>query len=156
MERDPVAREPAFRALLDFGQGTSVSYLFLKKKFISQVHAISCQWFSSAPLDNYFYSEQIASSRTFCAYEQVCLKSPIIVLLFSLPRCCHTLKISFDMIDFYNQLKNCDIKATLSFFPLKLLSKAWWFCLTLSYVQGGWKHYKEKFTVMKKKSRIYI
>ena len=56
------------------------------------------------------------------------------------------------MIDFYNQLKNCDIKATLSFFPLKLLLKAWWFfCLTLSYVQGGWKHYKEKFTVMKKK-----
>ena len=54
------------------------------------------------------------------------------------------------MIDFYNQLKNCDIKASLSFFPLKLLSKAWWFCLTLSYVQGGWKHYKEKFTVMKK------
>ena len=114
------------------------------------MHAIGCQWFSSAPLDNYFYSEQIASSRTFCVYAQVCLKSPIIVLL-SLPRCCHTLKISFDMIDFYNQLKNCDIKASLSFFPLKLLSKAWWFCLTLSYVQGGWKHYKEKFTVMKKK-----
>ena len=54
------------------------------------------------------------------------------------------------MIDFYNQLKNCDIKVSLSFFPLKLLLKAWWFCLTLSYVQGGWKHYKEKFTVMKK------
>lgn len=36
-----------------------------------QVHAIGCQWFSSAPLDNYFYSEQIASSRTFCVYEQV-------------------------------------------------------------------------------------
>ena len=96
-----------------------------------------------------FYSKQIASSRTFCVYKQVCLKSPIIVL-FSLPRCCHTLIISFDMIDFYNQLKNCDIKASLSFFPLKLLLKAWWFCLTLSYVQGGWKHYKEKFTVMKK------
>ncbi|XP_075657318.1 putative UDP-3-O-acyl-N-acetylglucosamine deacetylase 1, mitochondrial isoform X3 [Castanea sativa] len=62
-----------------------------------QVHAIGCQWFSSAPLDNYFYSKQIASSRTFCVYEQ-----------------------------------------------------AWWFCLTLSYVQGGWKHYKEKFTVMEK------
>ncbi|KAL4637938.1 hypothetical protein ACB092_03G114500 [Castanea dentata] len=36
-----------------------------------QVHAIGCQWFSSAPLDNYFYSKQIASSRTFCIYEQV-------------------------------------------------------------------------------------
>ncbi|KAK7848300.1 putative udp-3-o-acyl-n-acetylglucosamine deacetylase 5 [Quercus suber] len=36
-----------------------------------EVHAIGCQWFSSAPLDNYFYSEQIASSRTFCVYEQV-------------------------------------------------------------------------------------
>lgn len=23
-------------------------------------------------------------------------------------------------------------------------------CLTLSYVQGGWKHSKERFTVMKK------
>jgi len=55
MEKDPVAREPAFRALLDFGQGTSVSYLFKKqKKIISQVHAIGCQWFSSAPLHNYF------------------------------------------------------------------------------------------------------
>ena len=116
-----MAREPAFRALLDFGQGTSVSYLFKKKKkIISQVHAIGCQWFSSAPLDNYFYSEQIASSRTFCVYEQVCLKSPIIVL-FSLPRCCHTLIISFDMIDFYNQLKICDIKATLFFLSIKII-----------------------------------
>uniref|UniRef100_A0A7N2L870 UDP-3-O-acyl-N-acetylglucosamine deacetylase n=1 Tax=Quercus lobata TaxID=97700 RepID=A0A7N2L870_QUELO len=38
---------------------------------VVRVHAIGCQWFSSAPLDNYFYSEQIASSRTFCVYEQV-------------------------------------------------------------------------------------
>ncbi|KAJ7954327.1 UDP-3-O-acyl N-acetylglucosamine deacetylase [Quillaja saponaria] len=36
-----------------------------------QVHAIGSQWFSSSPLDNLFYSEQIASSRTFCIYEEV-------------------------------------------------------------------------------------
>ncbi|XP_062150154.1 probable UDP-3-O-acyl-N-acetylglucosamine deacetylase 1, mitochondrial [Alnus glutinosa] len=36
-----------------------------------QVHAIGCQWFSAVSLDNYFYSEQIASSRTFCVHEEV-------------------------------------------------------------------------------------
>lgn len=113
------------------------------------MHAIGCQWFSSAPLDNYFYSKQIASSRTFCVYEQVCLKSHNNSLVLT------SLLLSYFDIFFwydwlYNQLKNCDIKVSLSFFPLKLLLKAWWFCLTLSYVQGGWKHYKEKFTVMKK------
>lgn len=36
-----------------------------------QVHAIGSQWFSSASLDYYFFSEQIASSRTFCVYEEV-------------------------------------------------------------------------------------
>ncbi|KAG2708304.1 hypothetical protein I3760_05G185700 [Carya illinoinensis] len=37
----------------------------------TEVHGIGCQWFSSASLDDYFYSEQIASSRTFCIYEEV-------------------------------------------------------------------------------------
>ncbi|KAF5450320.1 hypothetical protein F2P56_030683 [Juglans regia] len=37
----------------------------------SEVHGIGCQWFSSTSLDEYFYSEQIASSRTFCIYEEV-------------------------------------------------------------------------------------
>lgn len=36
-----------------------------------QVHAIGCQWFSSTPLENSFYSKQIALSRTFCVYEEV-------------------------------------------------------------------------------------
>ncbi|KAG2708302.1 hypothetical protein I3760_05G185700 [Carya illinoinensis] len=36
----------------------------------TEVHGIGCQWFSSASLDDYFYSEQIASSRTFCIYEE--------------------------------------------------------------------------------------
>jgi len=29
-----------------------------------------------------------------------------------------------------------------------------YFDIVLSYVQGGWKHYKEKFTVMKKSSEF--
>ncbi|KAK9276183.1 hypothetical protein L1049_005714 [Liquidambar formosana] len=36
-----------------------------------QVPAIGCQWFSSTPLDDFFYAKQIASSRTFCIYEEV-------------------------------------------------------------------------------------
>ncbi|KAJ0038777.1 hypothetical protein Pint_22399 [Pistacia integerrima] len=36
-----------------------------------RVPAIGCQWFSSAPLDDSFYAMQIASSRTFCIYEEV-------------------------------------------------------------------------------------
>ncbi|XP_038892043.1 probable UDP-3-O-acyl-N-acetylglucosamine deacetylase 1, mitochondrial isoform X1 [Benincasa hispida] len=36
-----------------------------------QVPNIGCQWFSTAPLDNMFYAEQIAPSRTFCIYEEV-------------------------------------------------------------------------------------
>ncbi|KAG6600846.1 putative UDP-3-O-acyl-N-acetylglucosamine deacetylase 5, mitochondrial, partial [Cucurbita argyrosperma subsp. sororia] len=36
-----------------------------------QVPGIGCQWFSTAPLDNMFYAEQIAPSRTFCIYEEV-------------------------------------------------------------------------------------
>lgn len=37
----------------------------------AQVPSIGCQWFSSAPLDDIFYTKQIASSRTFCIYEEV-------------------------------------------------------------------------------------
>ncbi|KAJ9153045.1 hypothetical protein P3X46_026534 [Hevea brasiliensis] len=37
----------------------------------SKVCAIGCQWFSLAPLDDSFYVKQIASSRTFCIYEEV-------------------------------------------------------------------------------------
>ncbi|KAK1552110.1 hypothetical protein Q3G72_010497 [Acer saccharum] len=36
-----------------------------------QVPAIGRQWFSSAPLDDSFYEMHIASSRTFCIYEEV-------------------------------------------------------------------------------------
>ncbi|XP_008452403.2 probable UDP-3-O-acyl-N-acetylglucosamine deacetylase 1, mitochondrial isoform X3 [Cucumis melo] len=36
-----------------------------------QVPEIGCQWFFTAPLDNKFYAEQIAPSRTFCIYEEV-------------------------------------------------------------------------------------
>ncbi|RAL48072.1 hypothetical protein DM860_017863 [Cuscuta australis] len=36
-----------------------------------QAPAIGCQWFSCSFLDNFVYVEQIASSRTFCIYEQV-------------------------------------------------------------------------------------
>uniref|UniRef100_A0A5B6YUZ0 UDP-3-O-acyl-N-acetylglucosamine deacetylase n=2 Tax=Davidia involucrata TaxID=16924 RepID=A0A5B6YUZ0_DAVIN len=36
-----------------------------------QVPAIGCQWFSSASFDYSFYAKQIASSRTFCIYEEV-------------------------------------------------------------------------------------
>ncbi|KAK4850319.1 hypothetical protein QYF36_005639 [Acer negundo] len=36
-----------------------------------QVPAIGRQWFSSAPLDDSFYELHIASSRTFCIYEEV-------------------------------------------------------------------------------------
>ncbi|XP_021909735.1 probable UDP-3-O-acyl-N-acetylglucosamine deacetylase 2 isoform X2 [Carica papaya] len=36
----------------------------------NQVSAIGCQWFSSAPLGE-FYANNIASARTFCVYEQV-------------------------------------------------------------------------------------
>ncbi|XP_057963329.1 probable UDP-3-O-acyl-N-acetylglucosamine deacetylase 1, mitochondrial isoform X2 [Malania oleifera] len=36
-----------------------------------QVPAIGCQWFSSAPLDESFYAKQIASSRTFCIFEEL-------------------------------------------------------------------------------------
>lgn len=36
-----------------------------------QVQAIGRQWFSVTSLDNSFYSEQIALSRTFCIYEEV-------------------------------------------------------------------------------------
>ncbi|KAI5394566.1 probable UDP-3-O-acyl-N-acetylglucosamine deacetylase 1, mitochondrial isoform X2 [Lathyrus oleraceus] len=37
----------------------------------SQAPAIGCQWFSTPPLDDLVYSMQIASSRTFCIYEEV-------------------------------------------------------------------------------------
>ncbi|KAB5538039.1 hypothetical protein DKX38_015572 [Salix brachista] len=33
--------------------------------------AIGSQWFSSAPLEDSFYAKEIASSRTFCIYEEV-------------------------------------------------------------------------------------
>ncbi|KAF8398943.1 hypothetical protein HHK36_014808 [Tetracentron sinense] len=36
-----------------------------------QVPTIGCQWFSSVAMDDYFYAKQIASSRTFCIYEEV-------------------------------------------------------------------------------------
>lgn len=36
-----------------------------------QVPAIGCQWYSSAPLEETIYAKQIASSRTFCIYEEV-------------------------------------------------------------------------------------
>lgn len=36
-----------------------------------QAPAIGCQWFSSTLFDESFYFEQIASSRTFCLYEEV-------------------------------------------------------------------------------------
>eukprot|EP00257_Ricinus_communis_P019837 XP_015578935.1 probable UDP-3-O-acyl-N-acetylglucosamine deacetylase 2, mitochondrial [Ricinus communis] len=37
----------------------------------SQVRAIGRQWFSVAPLDDNSYIKEIASSRTFCVYEEV-------------------------------------------------------------------------------------
>lgn len=36
-----------------------------------KVPAIGCQWFSSASLDPAFYAKNIASSRTFCIFEEV-------------------------------------------------------------------------------------
>lgn len=39
-----------------------------------QAPAIGCQWFSCSFSDNCDYVEQIASSRTFCIYEQVLSK----------------------------------------------------------------------------------
>ncbi|GAV70936.1 LpxC domain-containing protein [Cephalotus follicularis] len=36
-----------------------------------QVPAIGCKWFSSTPLDDDFYEKHIASSRTFCIFEEV-------------------------------------------------------------------------------------
>ncbi|XP_034682507.1 probable UDP-3-O-acyl-N-acetylglucosamine deacetylase 1, mitochondrial [Vitis riparia] len=36
-----------------------------------QVPAIGCQWFSSASLDDSFYTSEIGPSRTFCIYEEV-------------------------------------------------------------------------------------
>ncbi|GAB4828697.1 Probable UDP-3-O-acyl-N-acetylglucosamine deacetylase 1, mitochondrial [Ancistrocladus abbreviatus] len=36
-----------------------------------QVPHIGCQWFSSAPIDSPLYATEIASSRTFCIYEEV-------------------------------------------------------------------------------------
>ncbi|KAI5678206.1 hypothetical protein M9H77_09156 [Catharanthus roseus] len=37
----------------------------------SQVPTIGCQWFSSTLTDDHVYVKQIASSRTFCVYEEV-------------------------------------------------------------------------------------
>ncbi|KAF6150796.1 hypothetical protein GIB67_020879 [Kingdonia uniflora] len=37
---------------------------------MEKVPAIDCQWFSTAPMDNFSYVEGIASSRTFCIYEE--------------------------------------------------------------------------------------
>lgn len=37
-----------------------------------EVSAIGSQWVSLAPLDDSLYINQIASSRTFCVYEEVC------------------------------------------------------------------------------------
>ncbi|KAK6921601.1 UDP-3-O-acyl N-acetylglucosamine deacetylase, partial [Dillenia turbinata] len=36
-----------------------------------RVPAIGCQWFHSAPLEDSFYSMEIASARTFCLHEEV-------------------------------------------------------------------------------------
>ncbi|OVA12165.1 UDP-3-O-acyl N-acetylglucosamine deacetylase [Macleaya cordata] len=39
--------------------------------YFPQVPAIGCQWFSSVPMDDSFYMKEIASSRTFCIYEEL-------------------------------------------------------------------------------------
>lgn len=48
-----------------------------------QVPTIGRQWFSSTLLNESFYSEAIASSRTFCIYEEVIFSFHIFFLFFS-------------------------------------------------------------------------